>query len=306
MTHKSREDRSGGGRICGRVPFVYNSLMPRFPVHEIPPSRSFWPRGIAALSTVCAALLFSMLACSDPPFMAPTLTQTPTGTPTPTPTNTPTSTATPTPTVTLTPTPSLTPTIPYQDWPIIYSDDFNYNNSVWPMGKKSSEFLTQDISIAGGKYLVKISSLRMISWWATIQGKNLGDFYLSIEVRRIFSPDQSDYGLVFRKDQDDLYYFCINASTRQYEVGVYSHHAWTILIYWKDSDQIDPAGSNQLAVLAQGSRFTFFLNGKAVEAVDDSTLKAGRLGLGLELYQAGEYMELEFDNFLVRAPRMPG
>jgi hypothetical protein len=39
-----------------------------------------------------------------------------------------------------------------------------------------------------------------------------------------------------------------------------------------------------------------------VGAIDDGTLQAGRLGLGLELFQAGEYMELEFDNFLVRAP----
>ncbi len=264
------------------------------------------PHSFLAFPGVLAGLLLASLACTDPPFMAPTPTPTPTDTPTPTPTNTSTSTATHTPTVTLTFTPSLTPTTPYQDWPVVYSDDFNYNNSVWPMGKKTSEFLTQDISISGGKYLVKMSSLRTISWWATIQGKNLGDFYLSIEVRRIFSPDLSDYGLVFRKDQDNLYYFCINGLTKQYEVGVYSDHAWRILIPWKDSNRIDPADSNQLAVLAQGSHFTFFLNGETVEAIDDDTLKTGRLGLGLELYRPGEYMELEFDNFFVRAPRTPG
>ncbi len=246
-----------------------------------------------------------MLACTDSPFMAPTPTPTPTDTSTPTPTNTPTFTATHTPTVTLTPTPTITPTTSYLDWPVVFFEDFGYDNGGWTTGKGSDEKATWDISITEGKYLVKITSRVPVFFGSGQETHNLFDFFLSVEVQKIKSPDKTDYGLYFRNRQENFYYFYINALAKQYGLSMDFNNQMDGLIYWTDSDRIDPDGSNQLAVLAQGSHYTLFINGAEVNSFDDDMLSEGFVGVAYELYQGGEYLKLAFDNFKIAAPKNP-
>jgi hypothetical protein len=259
-----------------------------------------------ALPVVLAGLLLSPQACAGNPLLPPTPTLTATSTATPTrtkrPTSTATSTATPTPTATATHTPTYTPTVSYLDWPIVLSVPFDFDNGTWYTGKDSDEYVTQDISITGGKHLVKATSKQSVFRFAHIID-HLADFYVSIEVQKIKSPDQCAYGLIFRNTQKDLYFFYINATGKQYGVDLLSNKVWKPIISWTSSERIDPIGSNQLAVLAQGSHYTLFINSGEVNSIDDKTLEKGMVGIAFRLFQAGEYLQLEFDNFILTAPR---
>ncbi len=255
-----------------------------------------------AIPLALAGLFLSSLACSGLSFAAPTATPTesPTATGTPTSTATPTDTLTPTVKATREPTPA--PTSSYLDWPILFSDSFDADYGGWYTGKTENDYFLADVSITGGKYLVKITSKKSFFWQLKADTENLTDFYLSAEVKRNKSPDKTDFGLVFHSVEEEYYYFSINTAAKQYWVVMHQDNDWVKIVSWKYAESIDPAGANQLAVLAQGSKFTLFLNGKEIDSFEDDTLDRGRAGLGLELYQAGEFLEIEFDNFTVTAP----
>jgi hypothetical protein len=258
---------------------------------------------LLAIPLVLAGLFLSSLACVGNPFQAPTITPTATPTASSTPTSTATPTATETPTVTLSLTYTITPTMSYLDWPVVFSEDFEYDNGSWDTGKDSDENITTDVSITGGKYLVKISSQNPLFWWTRVEVVTLKDFFLSAEVKKIQSPEKTDYGVIFHESAKGYYYFFINAPAKQYSVFGYFDGKWRAIIYWRDSELIDPIGSNQLAVLAQGSQYTLFLNRREVDSFEDDMLDKGKIGVGLQLYKAGDYIQLEFDNFLVTAPK---
>lgn len=261
-----------------------------------------------ALACVLAVVALALPGCTGMPFLvsSPTPTSTLTGTHTPTPTSTPTASITPTPTLTptatLTQTPTFTPTVSYLDWPVVYSNDFEYDTGEWFSGKDTSEFATINISITGGKYLIKITSKKPCVEVSRRSEETFSDFYVSAEVKAVKAPAKTEYGLAFRYSQAAQYYFTINAAIQEYEVVTVQDEERKIILYWRKSERIDPTGSNQLAVLAKGSEYTLFINGEKVNSFRDDTQEAATIGLAYFLYRARDYLALEFDNFFVSAP----
>ena len=184
---------------------------------------------------------------------------------------------------------------------VIY-EPFDIDTGGFTVGKATDKDSSQDNSIKGGKYLIKVTSKGAIFSGVILRVIPLTDFFLSVEVKAVKSPSKADYGLIFRQEPDRLYYFYISAKARQYGVTLIDIENWQKIIYWKDSDLIDPAGANRLAVLAQGSEYTLFINGEKVDSFQDDILKNANVGLGFSLYTAKDYMALEFDNFELRAP----
>jgi hypothetical protein len=257
-----------------------------------------FPSKFTVLLLVVAGLFLSSLACSSIPFLAPT--PTPTATSTPTPTETPTRTSTPT--VTQTFTPSRTPTQSYLDWPVVLSDSFDDNSNKWYVGKENDDYLKGTVSITDGQYLVDITAVKGVFWSLPPTVRNLSNFYLTVEVEMKTGPASSDHGLAFRINSNNKYYFSISPDNQDYSFQVLNNGSWTTLIDWTDSSQINTTGSNQVGVLAKGTSFSFFINGEMVDQVEDSTLTTGKVGVGLSLANAGDKVQIAFDNFEVRAP----
>jgi tetratricopeptide (TPR) repeat protein len=116
-----------------------------------------------------------------------------------------------------------------------------------------------------------------------------------VEAQQI-SGEQGSYGVVFRIDgADNRYYFDISNS--QFSVYLMYNNNWTPLIEWTWVSAIRPNESNRLTVSAQGSHFTFFINDLFVGEADNDRLSYGRVGLAVELYNAGDEAVFEFDNF---------
>jgi hypothetical protein len=249
-----------------------------------------------------AALVLASLGCNSIPFLAPTPTATATSTPTPT--ETPTRTSTPT--VTQTFTPSLTPTQSYLDWPVVLSDPFDDGTHGWYEGSDNDEFLKGTVKISDGRYLVDITAVQPVFWALTPTIRNFSDFYLTVDVEKITGPSSSDYGLVFRINSDNKYYFAVAAESQEYHLAVLNNNEWTTIITWTSSSQINTSGPNKIGVLAKGASFTFFVNGEMVDQVDDSAIKIGKMGVGFSLYKAADKIQLAFDNFEVRAPKPGG
>jgi hypothetical protein len=261
-------------------------------------SKSRW----AGIPLAAAGMLLSSLACNSIPFLAPT--PTPTATSTSTPTETPTHTNTPT--ITPTFTPSLTPTQSYLDWPVLLSDSFDDNTNDWYEGTSEDEYLKGVVSITEGQYLVDVTAAKGFFWWLHPGVRNLSDFYLTVDVEKKTGSATSNYGLVFRIGSGNKYYFYISAESQDYSFFVLANDEWSMIINSTSSPRIEMQGPNQVAVLAKGSNFTFFINGEMVDQIEDGTLTSGKVGVGLELSNAGDQMEVAFDNFEVRAPKAGG
>ncbi len=58
--------------------------------------------------------------------------------------------------------------------------------------------------------------------------------------------------------------------------------------------------TNYFSLAAQGSIFTIYANGQKLATITDQTLESeGRIGFAVELYDKGQTMEIDFDNFLL-------
>jgi hypothetical protein len=253
-------------------------------------------RRFPAIAAFLAVAFLSSLACNTLPLLGPT----------PTPTSTPTPTATPTPTVTFTPTrteiPTATPTLSYQEWPTAISDTFEDDMGLWSTGKVSYDYGDLECEITGGKLLVKLTSKKPVIWWVLPEMDGVKDFHVSAEAKNVRSPENADFGIIFRHNDEGLYYFAINTAGQAYELALLDNDKWETLIDWNNSDLIEPSDVNQLEVLAQGTHFTLFINGEEVDSIDDTTLRSGVIGFAFTLYEANQSLELQYDNFVVTAP----
>ena len=123
--------------------------------------------------------------------------------------------------------------------------------------------------------------------------------------RQVSGAPDADYGLIFRHDGDNYYYFQVSESS-QYAVYLYSGGRWAELIGWTKAEAIRAGRINKVAVAGEGARFTLFINGAPVGTVTDATLPTGSVGVAVQIYNAGESATFEFDNFEWRAPRSAG
>ena len=264
--------------------------------HDIRCNRLF------AAPLVAAVFILSSLACSSIPFLAPpTATPTPTVTHTPTPTLTPTQTSTPT--VTLTPTVTITPTPDFLNWPVVLSDSFDDDLQIWLTGEFESEYDKGYSEIVDGKLRVDTTAKtkKGVHRWASPDIRELGDFYLAVDVQQKTAPEDSGSGSVFRIDNQTYYHFIINTANKKYRFSVYND-TWTTIVPYTFSEMIDPDGPNRIAVLAVGSHFTFFINDQEVDSAEDDTFRKGKPGVVINMINAGDHAIIEFDNFEVRAP----
>jgi hypothetical protein len=251
---------------------------------------------VVALLAALAALFGSSLACcgssqgcTGNPFQAPTATPAAAAAGTYTPTVVQTAAQTP-------------PTSAYLDWPVVLFDSFDKDEQHFWTGEVDDDMMTAAVSITGGKYVIKAAAKQPMSWILQAEMPALDDFYLSAEVMKKSGPELAGYGLTFRNRNGADYYFSIIADTQEYLLVVAEGDSWEKIIDWTESTLINPDRPNRLAVLAQGSHFTLLINGEAAAAFEDDALTKGVAGFEFTIREAGESLELEFDNFEVRAP----
>ncbi len=207
----------------------------------------------------------------------------------------------PTPTATTPPDPLES----YTRWPLVLRDTFFEQRNDWEIANATEgDLASGTLRIGGGKYRWEITALEGVVWWSRSREDTFTtDFYASVEARQISGTPEADYGLIFRHDGENYYYFQVS-DVGWYAVYLYNAGEWTELTAWTESAAIRPGHINKVAVAGEGSLFSLFINGAAVGEVRDATLAAGSAGVAVQIYNAGESAVFEFDNFEWRAPRV--
>ena len=122
-----------------------------------------------------------------------------------------------------------------------------------------------------------------------------------MNTQQLSGPRDSGYGVVFREDGDDFYYFGISHTGHYYFVRQHIGR-WTELIDWTLSDAIRRDEVNRITVIGEGTRFTCLVNDTVVVEVEDDQIASGRVGVSMQLHHADDRAAFEFDDFVVRTP----
>jgi serine/threonine-protein kinase len=189
-----------------------------------------------------------------------------------------------------------------QTWPVHYADDFSTDTQNWPVGDASGSRATGTQSISDGVYLWNIRATDSLHLRADLEAAPaVSDFYLSVDVRQTSGPADADYGLIFRKVSNRSYYYFAVVDSGAFALYVLENNAWNAPIELTQTTAISPGQFNRLTVVGIGSRFTFYISGTEVAAIDDARFASGAVGVAMQM-NANQRGRFEYDNFELRAP----
>jgi hypothetical protein len=148
-----------------------------------------------------------------------------------------------------------------------------------------------------GRYFIIVDTTDF-SYWSVAE-KSFDDLVLEVETSQVDGPDNNDYGLILRYQDDDNFYSFEISGDGYYTFSKAVDGQYFSIIPWRESRAINPGhNANLLRVEAVGSNFSLYINDELVDAAIDSEFSQGDVGL-----VAGTYEEpgthIAFDNLKV-------
>jgi Tol biopolymer transport system component len=163
-------------------------------------------------------------------------------------------------------------------WKLSLSDGFTDNQSRWDAVAYQNDSINLVRMITGGQYIWDFDAGEPYLFWDSPKHKPVSDCIVSAEYK-IRQGDANDgFGLILRELGGNRYYFEINSQGR-YVFSLENKGEWTSLLSARLPYALRPQEANQIAVQAEGSHFTFFVNGHKINEFEDNTLKSGYAGI---------------------------
>ena len=190
------------------------------------------------------------------------------------------------------------------DWPLLMLDSFVDNQNEWIDGEIDDDYATILVSVDGTYTWNVIQSKQGFTWrvWPAVD--SLSDFYLAVDAQNRSDNADAQYGLIFRNQEDDYYYFEIRDG-QHFRFFLYESNQWKELLPYTYTDAIIPRGINHLAVVSQNNQFTLWINDQFVGQAYGSSPAEGQVGVIIGLSYEGEESYIVFDNFEIRVPELP-
>ena len=190
------------------------------------------------------------------------------------------------------------------EWPLLLYDTFDDNRNEWIDGEIEDDYATILVTIDGAYNWEVQNAKQGFTWrvWPTVD--ELKDFYLATDVQNRSENLDAQYGLVFRNQGDDYYYFEVRDG-QYFRFFLFESYQWKELLPYTYSEAIRPGDVNRLAVLSQDDQFTLWINDQFVGEARGNTPDQGLVGVIVGLAYADEQSFIAFDNFEVRVPELP-
>lgn len=120
------------------------------------------------------------------------------------------------------------------------------------------------------------------------------DGVIQVDTEWLGERDTHGYGIIFRLEDPDNFYFFWLAAQGYWIVGKAEGGSASVLHSWTFSEAVQPHGRNTMRVGMTGSQFSCYLNGTRVFQFQDTTFPSGEFGF---YTQQGVYAA--FDNATV-------
>ncbi len=180
-----------------------------------------------------------------------------------------------------------------------WEDDFSDPASGWQAESDASA----EVGYADGQMRIVVYWADRFAWAAA--QRSFSDFHLTVEASQVAGPDDNEYGVQVRmQDNTHLYRFSISGDG-YYQISRLDGDAEVLLTpEWTPSPAIHTGtATNVLEVICQGPRMTFIVNGTRLAEVEDGRYKSGDIALFAgSFHDPGDGVEIHFDNLRLTAP----
>lgn len=190
-------------------------------------------------------------------------------------------------------------------WDPVLHERFDNNDNGWTLWNVDDDEKTETMRIEDGVLRWELSLKEPDNWyWEIAPVSSYSNFYYSAKVRRIGAPTkeqvtQAIWGILFRRQGSDFYAFRLN-DLQEYSLSLHQEEGWTDLVGTTVSSLIDPAQTNELAVIVDGAEIIAFINGTPVGSFRDGALAEGNVGFYAGLLHENDEVQFEFDDFELR------
>lgn len=181
---------------------------------------------------------------------------------------------------------------------VLFQDDFSDTSSGWDRVDVSEGFT----DYADGVYRIWVNT-DSTDVWAN-PGLNFNDTTIEVEATKVGGPDDNDFGVICRYEDDSNFYFFIISSDGYYGIGKVLDGEQILL----GEEELLPSNdiqtgnvTNNIRVDCVGSTLTLFANGSQLISANDSNFSSGDVGLLAGTFDTPG-TDIHFDNFLVREP----
>ncbi len=176
---------------------------------------------------------------------------------------------------------------------LLLEDDFSRQE--WEAGDEADHRK----GYANGQYFIVVDTSSYNFW--SVAGESLRDFVIEVETVHLAGPEDNDYGLILRHQDDTNFYSFEISSDGFYTFTKLVDDELYEIIPWQQSDAINPgADSNRLRVEAGEASFTFYINDERVDAAFDTEFDQGDIGLIAGAYEEAG-VHIAFDNLKIWA-----
>ena len=190
-------------------------------------------------------------------------------------------------------------------WPVVISETFKNNNRNWPVGPTRDNSLSVDAAVTKGHYAWTVNVKHGNSYFNLIPDnpQAFDTFSAAVDVKMLSGGDGNyTYGLVFRHVKNDYGFFGIQADGSFRVLTVFDSGIYQMIQISSELIKTDPGAVNHIAVSGVGSDFVCVINGQTVYLLHEDFVP-GDIGLGIDTLASGSEAKLEFDNFVVQAPK---
>lgn len=146
-----------------------------------------------------------------------------------------------------------------------------------------------------GALHIEVTTDSLVAWSSS--DALVTDFYLEVDATRIAGPLDNEFGVIFRRVDNNNFYLFNVSSDGYYGLRMLVDDEWEEIIQWDRTDAIGSVegSSNRLGVLARGPRISLYVNNTLLGEVADDTFSAGKIALAAGTFEEAG-VEIAFDN----------
>jgi hypothetical protein len=184
------------------------------------------------------------------------------------------------------------------DSSVLFSDDFSDSDSGWDR-VQAEEGITD---YENGAYRIFVDQA-LHDYWAN-PGRSFGDVRVEVDATKIGGPDNNDFGVICRYQDNNNFYAFLISSDGYYAIMKYTGGSSETLgtdgMLSTDAVNLG-ASTNTVRADCVGDTLSLYANGTLLHSVSDAAFASGDVGL-----IAGTFDEpgadIAFDSFLVLRP----
>jgi hypothetical protein len=182
---------------------------------------------------------------------------------------------------------------------VLFQDDFSNTSSGWMHGEDNNGNIA-DYYKGGFRIFVNTD----IESYISIPHLQFTNTRIEVDASKIAGPDDNDFGIICRFQDENNFYFFEISSDGYYGIGKYINNQLTLLNNTKmQASEIIHQGnaSNHLRADCDQSNLVFYVNGQKLAQISDNDFKSGDVGLIAGTFKTSG-TDILFDNFTVMKP----